>query len=423
MRSLCVYVCLIAGVATTARAGVTVSSPVSGATVGSPVSFVASASSSCAKGVASMGVYINNKLTYVANGTSLNTTLTLAPGAYKTVVQEWDYCGGSSFTTVPITVGAQTGVWVSSPANNSTVGSPVRFTATATTSTCAKGVASMGIYTAPLADKLVYTVQGASLNTTLSLSPGTYNTVVQEWDYCGGASFTPVTIQVGGTTLYNIQASGGWKGWGELAPDYAICSSCSPQVTWRMTQTGGATQFDIGGTVPYSDVLWSNPVIGQGSTQGLPDNNHTLVPNLRNFIYDAWFFSDNLPASQVLEFDVSQYFSGMAFIFGNQCRIAGGHEWDIWDNVNNKWVATGIACNPVNNAWNHVVIQVQRTSDNQLFYQSITLNGVAKAVNRYYGQHSAPAGWHGITLNIQMDGNYKQTPYTVYVDKLHFTYW
>ena len=223
--------------------------------------------------------------------------------------------------------------------------------------------------------------------------------------------------------MYNVQASGGWKGWGELAPAYEICSSCSPQVTWAMTQTGGATQFDIGGTVPYSDVLWSNPVIGQGSTQGLPDLDETLVPKLRNFIYDAWFFSDNLPASQGLEFDVSQYFDGKAFIFGNQCRIAGGHEWDIWDNVNNRWVATGIACDPANNSWNHVVIQLQRTSDNRLFYQSITLNGVTQVVNRYFGQHSAPVGWHGITLNFQMDGNYEQTPYTAFLDKLHFTYW
>ena len=245
---------------------------------------------------------------------------------------------------------------------------------------------------------------------------------------CGGSlsalpSVGSSTGKTAGATMYNVQASGGWKGWGELAPAYEICSSCSPQVTWAMTQTGGATQFDIGGTVPYSDVLWSNPVIGQGSTQGLPDLDETLVPKLRNFIYDAWFFSDNLPASQVLEFDVSQYFDGKAFIFGNQCRIAGGHEWDIWDNVNNRWVTTGIACNPANNSWNHVVIQVQRTSDSRLFYQSITLNGVTQAVNRYFGQHSAPAGWHGITLNFQMDGNYTQTPYTVFLDKLHFTYW
>jgi hypothetical protein len=87
-------------------------------------------------------------------------------------------------------------VKVSAPANNSTVGSPVQYVATATTSTCSKGVASMGIYTAP--SKLAYVVNGASLNTSLTLSPGTYNTVVEEWDYCGGATTTPITITVNG---------------------------------------------------------------------------------------------------------------------------------------------------------------------------------------------------------------------------------
>jgi len=420
MRRVWVYVCLIAGLAASAMAGVAVSSPSAGATIGSPVSFVASASTStCSKGVASMGVYVNDKLSYVVNGTQLNTKLTLPPGTHKTVIQEWDYCGGSTFATAMVTVASQPGVFVSSPANNSTVGPAVPYSATASTS-CGQGVAAMGVY---VDNKLLYTVPGATLNTTLTVNPGTHNTVVQEWDNCGGSTFTPLTINVGGNVLYNIQASGGWKGWGELAPAYEICSNCSPKVTWAMTQSGGSTKFDIGGTVPYSDVLWSNPIIGQGSTQGLPDNNHTLVPNLQNFTYDVWFFSSNLPASQVLEFDISQYFGGMSFIFGNQCRIAGGHEWDIWDNVNNKWVGTGVACNPVNNAWNHVVVQVQRTWDNQLFYQSITLNGVTSPINKYYGKNSAPSGWHGITLNFQMDGNYKQSPYTVYLDKLNFTYW
>jgi hypothetical protein len=319
-------------------------------------------------------------------------------------------------------IGASAGVSISSPTYGSTVGSPVSFVATAST-TCGSGVASMGIY---VNNQLMYVVSGNTLSKNLSLSPGTYETVVEEWDHCGGATFTPVKIKVGGTsgtTLFNIQASGGWKGWGELAPAYAICSSCSPQVTWGMNQTGGATKFAIGGTVPYSDVLWANPVIGQGSTQGVPDSDHTLVPRLTHFTYDAWFFSDNLPASQILEFDISEYFGGKSFIFGQQCRIAYGHEWDIWDNVNNKWVGSGVPCNPVNSAWNHVVIQVQRTWDNKLFYDSITLNGVTRSVNRYYGANYAPSGWHGITLNFQMDGNYKQAPYTVYLDKLNLTYW
>ena len=47
-------------------ASVTVSTPAAGATVTSPVHYVASATTStCSKGVASMGVYIDNKLIYV----------------------------------------------------------------------------------------------------------------------------------------------------------------------------------------------------------------------------------------------------------------------------------------------------------------------------------------------------------------------
>jgi hypothetical protein len=133
--------------------------------------------------------------------------------------------------------------------------------------------------------------------------------------------------------------------------------------------------------------------------------------------------SHNLPASQVLEFDVSQYLNGKSFIWGHQCRIAGGHEWDVWDNINNQWVGTGVACNPVNGEWNHVVIQMQRTSDNRLLYQSITLNDVTSVLNETYSPGSVPSGWYGITLHFQMDGDYKQTPYTVFLDKLNFTYW
>jgi hypothetical protein len=423
MKNIGVYFCLVAALATSALAGVTVTSPHSGATTASPVSFVANATSAtCSRGVASMGIYVDDKLVYVVNDPALNTKVSMGAGAHRTVVQEWDYCGGSRFTEVAITVTAKSAVWVTSPANNSTVGGPVRFTATAT-STCPKGVASMGIYTAPSPDARVYVVNGSSLNTSLMLGPGTYNTVVQEWDYCGGSTFTPVKITVGGKKLYNVQASDGWRGWGELRPAYEICTTCSPKVTYGMTQTGGATKFELGGTMSYSDVLWSNPVIGQGSTQGLPDNDEKLVPSLKHFIYDAYFYSPTTEASQVLEFDISQYFQGLSFIYGTQCRIAGGHEWDIWDNTNHVWKHTGIACNPKNGSWNHVVIQASRTSDNHLLYESITFNEVVHTLNKYDVPDRVPSGWNGITLKFQMDGNYKQQPYTVYLDKLHLTYW
>jgi hypothetical protein len=123
-----------------------------------------------------------------------------------------------------------------------------------------------------------------------------------------------------------------------------------------------------------------------------------------------------------LEFDINQFFSSMGFIWGHECRIAGGNEWDVWDNLNKHWVPTGISCNPTANSWNHLVIQVQRTSSNQLLYQSITLNGVTHTLNQYYNHGSAPSGWWGITINFQMDGNNKQTAYTAYLDQLTFSY-
>lgn len=412
--------------ATPVFAGVQVNSPANGATVGSPVTFVASATTGCAKGVASMGVYVDNQLVQVVNGHSLNVALPLSAGWRKTVVQEWDYCGGSSYTPIAIQVTDKTGVWVTSPANDATVGTPVRYVATATTTTCAKGVASMGIY---VNNQLNYVVQGAILDTRLALYPGAYDTVVEEWDYCGGASFTHVKINVPGSIFSDLQAKQGWIGYGEYPPKYDICTDCGPGVTWKMTQgikspslSGNATKFEIGGTTPYADVLWTNPLMGELSSQGMPDVNHKIIPSLRNFTYDIYFYGSNLGLSQVIEWDINQYFNTMGFTWGHQCRIAGGHEFDIWDNVGWKWVRTGVPCHPVNNAWNHLTLQVQRTSDNKLLYRSITFNGVTTVIDRYFPPFNI-GSWYGVTANFQLDGNYKQDPYAVIVDKFSLTYW
>jgi major membrane immunogen (membrane-anchored lipoprotein) len=415
-----------------AFAGIKVTAPSNGATVQSPVHYSATAgSTSCSKGVASMGVYTSpGVLAYVTNGTSLSTDLSLSAGTYNTTIEQWDYCGGASTTPVTITVSSSSGVFVTSPANNSTVGSPVHFAATATT-TCSKGVASMGIYTAPY--QKAYTVSGASLSTDLTLSAGTYNTSVEEWDNCGGATSTPVTITVSGgstgKTFSSLQASNGWTGYGELPPAYNICTSCGSGITWSMSQNvtspsmdSKSSKFNIGGTTPYADVLWDNHLIGDGSSQGLLDSNHTLVPTLHNFTYDAYFYGTDLSLSENIEFDIAQFVDEKGFMFGTQCQIVNGSVWGIWDPLHGTWVSTTVPCKPLSNSWNHVVIQVQRTSGDQLLYQSITLNGVTTTLNRTYSPFSAP-GWWGVVVNFQLDGNYKQSPYSVYLDKFNFTYY
>jgi hypothetical protein len=59
---------------------------------------------------------------------------------------------------------------------------------------------------------------------------------------------------------------------------------------------------------------------------------------------------------------------------------------------------------------------VQRTSSNQLLYESITLNGVTNNLNWTFSPGSYP-GWYGVTVSYQQDGNYQQASYDIYLDE------
>jgi len=217
-------------------ASVTVSSPANGASVTSPVHYVASATTStCSKGVASMGIYIDDKLTYVVDAASMNTSLSFTPGSYSTVVEEWDKCGGATYTPVNITVTSggtpQSDVVVTTPAPNSTVTSPVTYQASASTSTCSKGVASMGVY---VDNKLTYVTDSTTLNTQITMAAGAEHTVVEEWDKCGGAAYTTInlTVSSGANSIKSIAVT-------PSAASFAM--GATQQFTATATYTSGTT--------------------------------------------------------------------------------------------------------------------------------------------------------------------------------------
>ncbi|MCU1296312.1 MAG: hypothetical protein JWO91_590 [Acidobacteriaceae bacterium] len=85
-------------------------------------------------------------------------------------------------------------VTVQSPGSGASVGSPVNYVASASSPGCAKGIAAMRIYTA--SGVIAYTIDSSSLNTNINLPIGSYNSVVQAWDKCGGVGKTAVKINV-----------------------------------------------------------------------------------------------------------------------------------------------------------------------------------------------------------------------------------
>jgi len=233
-----------------------------------------------------------------------------------------------------------------------------------------------------------------------------------------------------GTVISNIQTlPNNWTSYGQVGPSYKDCSpSPCEGISWSMkpgitlpSLSNNATQFNLGGTAPYGDVLFETGLIGQNSKQ-IPDRDHSLLPTLHNFTYDADFYVTNPSITQALEFDISIWMSNIAGdSFGTHCDHLGDGTWKVWNNSTKHWVSTGKPCQFVQ-GWNHLTLQFERQSDNSTLYQSITLNGTTYSLNLSYPPAVAPAGWWGMETSFQMDGNSQPSANTAYLDNVTVTY-
>lgn len=120
------------------------------------------------------------------------------PGAAASAIDMSDMFGSSSTHTPTPTPGTCTasaiGVTVCSPTSGSTVSSPVTFTAAAKSN---NPITAIQVYVDNI---LAYTVNSATLNTSLSMTAGSHYVVVQGWDSTGAYFKTPLTITVGSST-------------------------------------------------------------------------------------------------------------------------------------------------------------------------------------------------------------------------------
>ena len=189
MKNFRYFVASLVLSAAPALASVTVSSPANGATVSSPAHYVATATApTCAKGVATMGIYVNNVKTVVVKGASLNYELTLPAGKQHTVVEEWDYCKGASTETINVTVqGAATGPTDSITANPASVsaGGSSTLTVSATNATAV---------TVTGTDGSSYTLQPAG--GTVVVDPAETTTYTAKATGAGGSVSSAATVTV-----------------------------------------------------------------------------------------------------------------------------------------------------------------------------------------------------------------------------------
>ena len=163
----------------------------------SPVHFIAAAKSTLP--ITAMRIYIDGVSAYLTSAANLDVSLAVGSGMHSVVVQAWD-SGGTVFKTplsltvvagVTVCSAASAGVTVCSPAAGATTGTPLHVTAAAKSSVAP--ITTMRIYVDSVSK---YNVNASSIDTSLAISAGTHNLVVQAWDSTGAVFKNSRTITV-----------------------------------------------------------------------------------------------------------------------------------------------------------------------------------------------------------------------------------
>jgi phospholipase C len=130
-----------------------------------------------------MGIYVNNQLIYVVNAVQMNTSISLAQGYEHTVVEEWDRCGGATFTTINLTVTPppKTGVSIIANPTTITAGSPTTLDVAAQDATQVTVTGSNGsTYPLPASGGVVTVSPTATTTYTAEATGSSGNVSAQE---------------------------------------------------------------------------------------------------------------------------------------------------------------------------------------------------------------------------------------------------
>ncbi len=309
---------------------------------------------------------------------------------------------------------------ISNPIDGATVTSPTMVTASAYPK---NPIFFMRVYVDQLA---VYFTFNNTLSAEIWMSTGQHTLEVMAEDNQGYISATLLNVTVSSQqspfSVTGIQALPGWQSCSALFPPGSaragqICAAGHGAATSTMTENqstpamdGQSAKFSMGGpsascTTGYCNMLYFNPVAGGN------------VPT--QFTYDLYFYIDNPDAAQALEFDINQTFGGNRWVWGSECSFNGSGKWDIWNDVTG-WQPTFIDCTPFPaNTWIHLVWNVERLG-NQVHYISLTVGDQTYNVDTYYPNQS---NWtlEEIDVAFQMDGNYEEEPYNVWLDQVKLT--
>ena len=293
---------------------------------------------------------------------------------------------------------------ISVPSENATVNSPASIVAQASPP---DQIYWMRIYVDGLA---VYYSFTTNINQYLWMPNGPHTIEVVAEDVAGYIATATTTVNVASQLpgISSIQNLPGWQSCSAALNNGFTCAAGLGTATSQLIQgqatpslDGQAAEFTMGGPHPYSNELYWYP-LGGGN-------------NVSHFTYDLWFYVDVGDAPQSLEFDVNQAFGGTRWTWGTQCDFNQSGKWNVWDPLHEVWTLTSVPCQHFpSKTWIHLVWTFERVG-NQVHYMTLSVDNNDYDIDIYY---TAQPKWYQEEIDVafQLDGNYEQQPYNVWLD-------
>ena len=296
---------------------------------------------------------------------------------------------------------------ISSPANGAAVSSPVPIIAAATPP---DPVYTVRLY---VDGKAVLYTPKTRVNQLIWMATGQHTVEVVAEDTAGYIATASMQLNVTGQQpgALNIQDMPNWVSCSAVIASGTTCAAglgvAASTLSLHQSSPsldGSAAKFSLAGNHAYSNELYWSPLGGGNSVS--------------HFSYDLWFYINKGDAPQSLEFDVNQAFGGTRWTWGTQCDFDQTHHWDIWDPLNEVWRPTDVPCNHFpSQTWLHLIWNFERIG-NQVHYIDVNVADQDYTVDTYY---TAQPNWtqEEIDVAFQMDGNYAQQPYSVWLDEVN----
>lgn len=305
-------------------------------------------------------------------------------------------------------------ICVSTPSNGATVNSPVHLVAGASFT---GAIDHMRVYVDGQPNYFTYFT---TMDALLWMDPGQHNVLILATDRSGNNFSNTFNVNVAGDQTRDFTALQNLPNWEHCSAKFPpgnpragqICAAGLGDAVSQMipnqsapSLSGSSAKFTMGGPSAYSNMLYYK-ALGGGR-------------NTTHFVYEMSFYIDNPDVVQALEFDVNQSFDNKRWVFGTECNFRDTHRWDVWDGVKG-WQPTSIPCDPFPaNTWIHLVWTFERVGD-QVHYISLQINDQVHPLDLYFNREY---NWTMEDINVafQMDGDFQQDPFNVWVDNIKLT--